>query len=204
MFFQFFLGFRSLRRDPPSESAEDSENPKKTEKTQSFICFFNQNSNKKLKKHSTLPQCASCHRKIDPLGFGLENFDWFGRYRTRGGGGRIDNTGSLPDGSRFAGLPGLKKVLVEKRMDEIAKNMIRKLLSFALSRQLEYYDEKTVLEIVTRTRANQYRLGDIVLEIVQSNPFQRKRVQEMKSIKNGGNGTGKRSPQAGPLSATGN
>ncbi|MEE2640023.1 MAG: DUF1592 domain-containing protein [Planctomycetota bacterium] len=158
----------------------------------------------KLKKHSTLPQCASCHRKIDPLGFGLENFDWFGRYRTRGGGGRIDNTGSLPDGSRFAGLPGLKKVLVEKRMDEIARNMIRKLLSFALSRQLEYYDEKTVLEIVARTRANQYRLGDIVLEIVQSNPFQRKRVQQIKSIKNGGNGTGERSSQAGPLSATGN
>lgn len=128
----------------------------------------------KLQRHSTNASCASCHNQIDPLGFGLENFDWFGRYRSRG----IDSSGKLPDGTKFRGLAGLKKVLVAKKMDDIARNFIRKLLGFSLSRQLEYYDEKTVLEIFSRTKRNGFPARDIVLEVVQSYPFQFKRVQD--------------------------
>lgn len=72
----------------------------------------------------------------------------------------------------------MKKVLVAKKMDDIARNFIRKLLGFSLSRQLEYYDEKTVLEIFSRTKRNGFPARDIVLEVVQSYPFQFKRVQD--------------------------
>jgi len=72
----------------------------------------------------------------------------------------------------------LKKVLVAKKMDDIARNFIRKLLAFSLSRQLEYYDEKTVLEVFSRTEGNDFPARDIVLEVVRSYPFQFKRVQD--------------------------
>lgn len=126
----------------------------------------------KLARHSNDTRCSSCHRQIDPLGFGMESFDWFGRYRSR----KIDNRGKLPSGTEFAGLQGLKKVLVQERLDDVAQNLVQKLLSFGLARQLEFYDQKTVQEILAKTKKNDFRLREIIIEIVNSYPFLNKRT----------------------------
>ncbi|MEC9094213.1 MAG: DUF1592 domain-containing protein [Planctomycetota bacterium] len=134
----------------------------------------------KLKRHSTNSKCSSCHSQIDPLGFGLENFDWFGRYRRSSR--RVDSSGRLPDGTHFNGLDGLNRVLAEKQIDAIARNVVRKLLAFALARQLEYYDEKTVMHIMNKTKPKEYPLGDIILEIAASYPFLYKRNNDFKAL----------------------
>lgn len=131
----------------------------------------------KLQRHSRQPQCASCHAQIDPLGFGLEQFDWFGRTRTRSRGRRIDSRGTLPDGTSFTGVSGLKTVIIEKHIDEIATQITRKLLSFGLGRQLEYYDEKAVRKIVADAKSDNYRLQNLIKGVISSYPFQFQRIQ---------------------------
>ena len=127
----------------------------------------------RLEFHRNSPNCAGCHSKIDPLGFALENFAEFGQQRR----GR-DTAGALPNGATFYGLAGLKLALVDNNLDELGKQVIRKMLSYALGRQLEYYDEGTVNALAKKTKPNGYRLKDIVSEIATSYPFTTKRVPQ--------------------------
>ena len=129
----------------------------------------------KLAIHSRKASCAGCHAKIDPLGFSLENYDHFGRYRTRVHGRRVDATGQLPDGTTFQGIEGLRQVILHTRKEELATQLTRKLLAYALGRQLEYYDEPAVQKIVAKLKADEYRFHTLVEGIVQSYPFQYKR-----------------------------
>jgi len=129
----------------------------------------------KLELHSRKASCKACHSLMDPLGFGLENFDWFGRWRENNRGRKIDARGSLPDGTRFDGVKGLKKVLVERRRDELARQLIRKFLSYALGRQLEYYDEGVVREIAEKVARGDLRFNSLIGEVVRSYPFQYKK-----------------------------
>ncbi len=125
----------------------------------------------KLELHSRKASCKACHSLMDPLGFGLENFDWFGRWRENNRGRRIDARGSLPDGTEFEGVKGLKKALVERRRDELASQLIRKFLSYALGRQLEYYDEGVVREIAAKVARGDLRFNSLIGEVVRSYPF---------------------------------
>ena len=127
-----------------------------------------------LQEHRKNPTCASCHRRMDPLGFGLENFDAVGAWRTADGKFPIDASGRLPDGSEFTGPVELRAVLLSQP-NAFAEALTSKLLTYALGRGLERYDRRTVKEIAARLPARDYRFSALVLEIVNSLPFQQQR-----------------------------
>ncbi|MBC7806222.1 MAG: DUF1588 domain-containing protein, partial [Akkermansiaceae bacterium] len=124
-----------------------------------------------LEEHRKNPACASCHSRMDPLGFGLENFDAIGAWRKKDGEVAIDSSGSLPDGRKFNGPDGLKTVL---KTDNAAfvQGLSSKMLTYALGRGLERHDRATVKDISKQVAANDYRFSRLVLEIVASRPFQ--------------------------------
>jgi mono/diheme cytochrome c family protein len=127
-----------------------------------------------LEEHRKDPTCAACHRRMDPLGFGLENFDATGAWRTMDGKFPIDATGTLPDGRKFNGPQELRAIL---KADHQAFEhcLTAKLLTYALGRGLERYDKRTVSAIVSRLPEHEYRFSGLVLEIVKSLPFQSRR-----------------------------
>jgi hypothetical protein len=127
-----------------------------------------------MEQHRTNALCASCHQKMDPLGFGLENFDGVGGWRTTDGPHKIDSSGELPGGERFDGPAGLRKTLLAKG-DLFRANIAEKLLTFALGRGLEYYDKCALDEIAGSLKKNNDRFSALVIAIVKSEPFQKRR-----------------------------
>ncbi len=124
--------------------------------------------------HQSDPICSSCHILMDGIGFGLQNFDAVGRWRDTDGKHKIDARGDLPDGSSFEGPVELIQIL-EKRPDEFTRCIAEKMLTYALGRGLEWYDRCTIDEIVAAVRQNDYRLSRVILEIVRSDPFRKRR-----------------------------
>ncbi|MDE2125211.1 MAG: DUF1592 domain-containing protein [Armatimonadetes bacterium] len=125
----------------------------------------------RLEEHRKRPECASCHNKMDPIGFGLENFDPIGRWRTQIGGQPIDNSGVLAGGEKFAGPQQLKTLLLSQKA-EFVRNMARRMLAYALGRGLQRYDRAAVNQIVQRVQEGGYRSGALIRAIVESVPFQ--------------------------------
>jgi hypothetical protein len=123
-----------------------------------------------LEQHRANPTCASCHDHIDPIGFGLENYDLLGRWRTEEAGRPIDAKGELPGGVKFEGPQELKQVLLQRK-DEVIRHLTTKLLGYALGRGLTVEDQCTVDEIVKKVRENEYRSHILMAEIVCSVPF---------------------------------
>ena len=127
--------------------------------------------------HRTDPVCANCHRILDPIGFGLENFDAIGRWREQDdSGGAIDAAGELPGGKRFSS-PRELKAIIAARQAELARNLTEKLLAFALCRQLEGYDEIVVDRLMETIARDGYRMQTLIAEIVTSYPFTQRRIQ---------------------------
>ena len=127
--------------------------------------------------HRTDAVCASCHRILDPIGFGLENFDAIGRWRASDdSGGAIDASGELPGGKRFA-APRELKAIIAGRPADLARNLTEKLLAYALCRQLEGYDEIVVDRLMETIAKDGYRLQTLISEVVASYPFTQRRVQ---------------------------
>jgi mono/diheme cytochrome c family protein len=124
-----------------------------------------------MEKHRASPVCASCHGRMDPLGFSLENYNAIGQWRDKDGKFPIDSSGKLPDGRTFQGAPGLVKIL-SSDPQAFAKAITEKMLTYALGRGLESYDDPTVGKIVTRLTANGYQFDTLVSGIVESLPFQ--------------------------------
>ena len=131
-----------------------------------------------LEAHRKNPTCAACHARMDPLGFGLENFDAIGAWRENDGKIAIDASGSLPDGRNFRGPDGLKGVLNGDRA-AFASCVASKLLTYALGRGLERYDRATVKTITKHSAAENYRFSNLVLEIVASRPFQMRKGDQI-------------------------
>jgi len=127
-----------------------------------------------LEQHRKNPVCASCHTRMDPLGFGLENFDASGAWRTQDGKFPINASGTLPDGRSFEGPQGLEAVL-KAQPDAFTECLARKLLIYALGRGLERDDDPTVKKIVKNVGTHNYRFSSLILEIVKSEPFQERR-----------------------------
>jgi hypothetical protein len=135
-----------------------------------------------MEKHRANATCAGCHGRMDPLGFGLENYDGIGAWRTQDGKFPIDASGKLPDGRTFTGPEGLKTVVLSSR-DAFAGCVTEKLLTYALGRGLERYDKPVVAEIVKRAQAGNYRFSSIVLGIVRSMPFQMLRGDQKADVR---------------------
>jgi cytochrome c553 len=133
-----------------------------------------QTMRERLSRHRADPACASCHNRMDPIGFGLENYDVLGRWRTEEAGKPIDAKGVLPDGSEFNGPDELKTILL-KRKDLVIRNLATRMLGYALGRGLTLEDSCAVDRIVDEVAKNGYSSHTLVKEIVMSAPF---RAQE--------------------------
>jgi Protein of unknown function (DUF1592)/Protein of unknown function (DUF1588)/Protein of unknown function (DUF1585)/Protein of unknown function (DUF1595) len=125
----------------------------------------------RLEQHRKDPNCAPCHVVMDPLGFGLENYDAVGAWRTHDGKFPIDSSGTLPGGQSFAGSKELKEILKTKS-DAFVNNVTEKLLTYSLGRGLERSDRPTVEAIGRQVKASDYRFSALVMEVVKSKPFQ--------------------------------
>ena len=125
-----------------------------------------------LEVHRTKASCAGCHEKIDPLGFGLENFDAIGRWRTKDANGKpVDSLATLPGDITFSSPKELKDLLLSS--DELfMRNLARKMLAYALGRPLEYYDEPVVTDLVAKLRKDNLKMQTLILSVIESPPFQ--------------------------------
>ncbi len=125
----------------------------------------------RLEKHREKPQCAGCHARMDPIGFGLENFDGIGQWRTAIGDRPVDSSGVLAGGEKFNGPVELKKLMLAQK-SEFVRALTEKLLSYALGRGLESYDIPAVRKIAQAVEKDNYRSSTLVREIARSYPFQ--------------------------------
>ena len=125
----------------------------------------------RLEQHRSNPECASCHARMDPIGFGLENFDAIGRWRSTQGGEPVDASGVLPDGAKFDGPRQLRAVLL-KRKAQFLHNFSRKLLGYALGRGLGKFDDCVIKDAVAALAASDDRPSALFETIVLSKPFQ--------------------------------
>ncbi|MCA9105648.1 MAG: DUF1592 domain-containing protein [Planctomycetales bacterium] len=128
----------------------------------------------RMEQHRADPSCASCHARMDPIGFALENFDAIGQWREDDGEGAIDASGQLPDGARFIGAIELQETLATDRQDDFTKAFAEKLMTYALGRGLRYYDSCAIEEITRRAGDRDHRFDEYVLAIVESDAFQRR------------------------------
>jgi len=127
-----------------------------------------------LEMHRQNPVCASCHARMDPLGFSLENFDAIGQWRTTDAGARIDASGVLLDGTRVEGPAALRRALVAQK-EQFVRAVTGKLATYALGREIEYFDAPAIRGIVRAAAADNYRWSSAILAIVKSAPFQMRR-----------------------------
>jgi hypothetical protein len=131
---------------------------------------------RQLEQHRANPSCAVCHMRMDAIGFGLENYNPVGAWRTQDGKFAVDSSGTLPDGKSFAGPGDLKKILAEDK-DAFTRTLGSKMLTFALGRGLERADRPAVNLMARNVAANEYRFTALVSEIVKSAPFQMRRAE---------------------------
>jgi hypothetical protein len=131
----------------------------------------------RLEAHRADPNCAGCHSRIDPPGFALETFDAAGGWRATEGGRPVDAAGVLPDGRAFDGPAAFKDAVLAKK-DEFARGFVEHLLSYALGRKLEHYDQPEVRRIADAVAADGYRLSRAVAGVATSYPFRHVRNQK--------------------------
>lgn len=160
----------NLLGSPPPDPPPDAPDLEATQKNQPDAPL-----RKQLEIHRQNPVCASCHKVMDQLGFGLENFDAIGRWRDRDGRFPIDASGELPGGARFEGPQELAGVLL-KRRNEFARCLTEKMLTYALGRELVVSDRCVVDKIVDELAMADYRFSRLVTAIVLSDPFRKRRI----------------------------
>ena len=153
---------------PPNVPALEKQNPKTIE---------NLTLRQRTELHVQNPVCANCHKFLDPIGFGLENFDAIGRWRDQDDtGGPIDSSGELPGGKRFSS-PKELKAIIAARKDGLARNLTERLLAYALCRPITGYDEIVVDDLMKTIAADDYRMQTLVSAIASSYPFMNRRVR---------------------------
>ena len=134
-----------------------------------------------LARHRADQACASCHNLMDPIGLGLENFDWMGRWRdTEANGKPVDATGKMPSGESFNGPVELRQVLLHRK-DEFLRHFTGKTLGYALGRGLQDGDQCTIQRIVDKLSAENYSARTLIREIVLSSPFRNADTSQMVS-----------------------
>jgi hypothetical protein len=127
-----------------------------------------------LEMHRKNPVCASCHARMDPLGFSLENFDAIGQWRTKDAGSTIDASGLLLDGTKVAGPAALRQALLAER-EQFVRAVTAKLATYAIGREIEPFDAPAIRGIVRAAARDNYRWSSAILALVKSAPFQMRR-----------------------------
>jgi hypothetical protein len=130
-----------------------------------------------MEEHRANPACSPCHSLMDPIGFSLDHFNGIGQSRALDAGVPLDVSGMLYDGTKFEGAAGLRKVLVD-RQEQIVNTVTEKLLTYALGRPLQSYDQPAVRKILREASPSDYRWSSLVVGIVNSMPFQMRRSRE--------------------------
>jgi hypothetical protein len=148
-------------KPPPPETPPFEETQKK---------LANLSLRQQFEIHRSAPECASCHVMMDPLGFGMENFDVLGRYRLADGAHPIDSSGKLPSGEEFTGPEGLKGILMARK-DAVMKHLIRKMTGYAFGRELNRFDDCVVDKALEAMQKDNYRPSLLVEHSALSFPF---------------------------------
>lgn len=128
-----------------------------------------------MEVHREKPLCASCHKRMDPIGLGLENFNAIGQFRSMQAGQLIDSSGTLITGEKFSDITDLKKVLADQRRDDFYRCLSEKILTYAIGRGPEYFDAVTIDSLVRQLKKGEGTLKDLVTAIIGSAPFQKRR-----------------------------
>ena len=131
-----------------------------------------------MEMHRASPTCSSCHSRMDPIGFSLENYDGVGAYRSKDGGSPIDVSGKMPDGKVFAGPAGLKNLLLTAHRDEFLATFTEKLMTYALGRGIESYDQPAIRAVIRDASQQNLSITDIMKAIVRSPQFQTRKARE--------------------------
>jgi hypothetical protein len=131
-----------------------------------------------MQAHRASPGCAGCHAKMDPIGFALENFDALGRWRAEENGRPLEVTSTLPDGTIVDGVEGVRQ-LVLRDPALFVEAMTGKLLMYALTRNIQYYDQPTIRVIARESARQNYTFASLVLGVVNSVPFQSRMAQRL-------------------------
>ena len=129
----------------------------------------------RMEQHRASPICASCHTKMDAIGFGLENYDGVGAFRSLDAGAPIDPSGELNAAEKFRGPVDLANLLAKQKKEDYVRCMVEKMLTYSLGRGLEYYDRCAMKEIADGLAKRRYTFSGLVLEVVNSVPFQKRR-----------------------------
>jgi len=128
-----------------------------------------------LEIHRAKPLCSSCHNRMDPLGLALDNFNALGMWRDQERGQPLDVAGKLITGETFSNIRELKKILVTRHYDDFYRCLTEKVLTYALGRGLDYYDVETVDQIVQRLETNEGHFSALLMGVIESTPFQKRR-----------------------------
>jgi len=152
---------------PPPPAVPDLNDAKRTE--------LHGTLRQRLEQHRKDPICASCHQRMDPIGFGLENFDGIGQWRDKDGDAPVDSTGTLVSGEQFKGPAELRQILLTKKRNDFLRCVTEKMLTYGLGRGLEYYDRPSVDKVVQDIDKDGAKFTTLVLEVVKSVPFQMRR-----------------------------
>ncbi|MDB4543202.1 DUF1585 domain-containing protein, partial [bacterium] len=128
-----------------------------------------------MEVHREKPLCASCHKRMDPIGLGLENFNAIGQFRSQESGQPINSSGVLITGEKFSDIVALKKVLADERRDDFYRCLSEKLLTYAIGRGPKYFDAVTIETLVQKLNKGEGNLKDLVVMIIESVPFQKRR-----------------------------
>lgn len=143
---------------------------------QDKLIIANMTLRQRTELHRSNAVCANCHKVLDPIGFGLENYDAIGRWRTvDDSAGKIDAAGELPGGLHFTTPAELKRIIADRK-DDFCRSLTSKLLAYALGRQLEGYDEIIVDQMTDSIKRDDYRMQTLVLSVVTSDLFTHRRV----------------------------
>jgi hypothetical protein len=132
----------------------------------------------RMEEHRKNALCASCHSRMDPIGFGFENYDGVGLWRSKEGKFDIDPSGKLVSGESWKGPAELKIILLQSKKNEFINCLTEKLLTFALGRGIEYYDKCAIEKITRQMAAENYKFQSLITAIVESVPFQQRRGEE--------------------------
>ncbi|HEY1336373.1 MAG TPA: DUF1592 domain-containing protein [Bryobacteraceae bacterium] len=135
-----------------------------------------------MEVHRADPACASCHNKMDPLGFGLENYDAIGKWRTKDGKFPVDSSGTLPNGKTFS-TPAELRTILTGQVPQFARCLTEKMLTYSLGRGLGSYDRRTVDEITRKLAEKDYPFQSMIYEVVHSLPFESRRGEAVTTSK---------------------
>ncbi len=132
-----------------------------------------------MEQHRANPTCSSCHSRMDPIGFSLENYDGVGKWRAKDGNSVIDTSGKLPDGTQFQGPKGLKTLLTTHYRDQFVTTLTEKLMTYAMGRGVEYYDEPAVRAVLRDAAAQNTTIPALIHSIVNNPQFQTRRTPDL-------------------------